>query len=399
VESEEWARGPDEIFESFGEARRQGFIQIKSLKEQGYGVAGIFCSRVPVELFMAAGLIPVSLCPAGGETANPADTNLPEDLCPLVRASYGAALAGTCPYIYFSDLVVGETSCDGKIRMYELLGKIKNVHVMELPRTGGESSRTLWLAEIRLLQKKIEEEFHHAIDREKLREAIRRRNRERSLVKEFYELSLAKPPPMTGLQQLRVLQGSRFRFNHKEKLRELGEAIGRIKGAYGGGKGAVPEGARRILVTGCPTGAMETTIGLIEESGAVGVVYENCTGARPCDRQVAETGDPYDALCDYYLGMGCAVGDPGRKRRELLGRLCAQFAVDGVIEINLRFCHAYLAETRGIGEFLRVLDLPFLSLELDYSTGDVGGLRDRIAGFIKTLRHGGKRTRKEGPCW
>jgi benzoyl-CoA reductase/2-hydroxyglutaryl-CoA dehydratase subunit BcrC/BadD/HgdB len=388
-----------EIFESFGEARRQGFIHVKSLKEQGYGVVGFFCSRVPVELFTAAGLVPVSLCPVSGETAGQAEHDLPKGLCPLVRAAYTAAFAGTCPYIYFSDLVVGETSCNGKTLMYRRLEKLKDVHVMKLPPTEqGDSARSLWLGEIRALRKKIEEKFRVKITGEKLRGAIRRRNRERALLKELCELSLAKPPPLTGLQQLRILHGAQFRFNHGEKVRELEETIDRIKGEYAGGKRAVPEGAPRILVTGCPGGAAERIVCLIEESGAVVVVYETCAGTGQYDRLISETGGPYRALRDYYLGTGCALAGSGPRRRELLKRLCAQFAVDGLIEMTLRFCHTYMAGTRGIGELAGELGLPFMSLELDGISGDTALLKDRVAAFIKPLGRG-ERFRKERTCW
>jgi benzoyl-CoA reductase/2-hydroxyglutaryl-CoA dehydratase subunit BcrC/BadD/HgdB len=289
--------------------------------------------------------------------------------------------------MYFSDLVVGETACDGKIKMYELLGNLKDVYVMELPRTQHkESSRALWLGEIRALQKKIEEKFRLEINETKLREAVRERNRERALLKAVYELSLLKPPPITGLQQLQILYGAQFRFNHGEKVRELEETISRIKKEYAEGKRPVPETAKRIVVTGCPMGgATEKIARIIEESGGVVVVYENCTGAKQYDRQVSETGSPYEALCDYYLEIGCSVMTPNPNRLELLGRLCVQFAADGVVEMILQSCHTYAVETHTIREFLKTRNLPFLSLETDYSSGDTAQLKTRIAAFIEML--------------
>jgi benzoyl-CoA reductase/2-hydroxyglutaryl-CoA dehydratase subunit BcrC/BadD/HgdB len=137
------------MFESFGEARWDGFLAMKSLKDSGKGVVGTFCTYVPAELIMAAGLIPVGLCSTSDETIVEAEKTLPGNLCPLIKASYGFAITDKCPYMYFPDLVVGETTCDGKIKMYELLAQKKDVYVMDLPRTQHkESSRTLWLAEI-----------------------------------------------------------------------------------------------------------------------------------------------------------------------------------------------------------------------------------------------------------
>jgi benzoyl-CoA reductase/2-hydroxyglutaryl-CoA dehydratase subunit BcrC/BadD/HgdB len=380
-----------EIFESFSDARKQGFLAMKALKEAGYGVVGTFCSYVPVELFIAAGLVYVGLCSTSEETIPEAEKTLPRNLCPLIKASYGFAVADKCPYMYFSDLVVGETTCDGKIKMYEYLGRIKDVHVMELPHTQHKgSSRSLWLGEIHILRRKIEDMFHVKITDAGLREAIRKRNRERALLKEVYELSVLSPPPMTGLQQLQILYGAQFRFVHEEKLRELEETIRRIKEEYAGGARPVGENAKRIVITGCPMGgATEKLVRVIEESGGVVVVYEDCTGAKQYDRQLAETGgnggDLYEALCDYYLAIGCSVMSPNPNRLELLGRLCTQFAADGVIEMTLQSCHTYAVETNIIREFLKERGLPFLSVETDYSPGDTAQLKTRVAAFIEML--------------
>ena len=113
-----------EQFEQFGEARRAGFLRVKELKEQGGRVAGTFCTFTPLEILDAAGFTPVSLCGMSQETIAAAEAHLPANLCPLIKSSYGFAVSDKCPYTYFSDLIVGETTCDGKKKMYELLGEL-----------------------------------------------------------------------------------------------------------------------------------------------------------------------------------------------------------------------------------------------------------------------------------
>jgi len=375
------------IFESFSEARRSGFLAVKRLKDEGRGVVGTFCTYVPAELIMAAGLIPVGLCSTSDETIPEAEKTLPRNLCPLIKASYGFAVTDKCPYMYFSDLVVGETTCDGKIKMYELLAKLKDVYVMALPRSQSkESARAFWLGEVRAFRDKLEEKFGVSITEEKLRRAIRERNRERALLKTVYELSAVPEPPISGLRQLQILYGSQFKFIHEEKVRELEEIIRKIReeGASGGPAGL--KNAKRILVTGCPMGgATEKVTRVIEESGGVVVVYENCTGAKQFDRQVDESAEPLEALADYYLAIGCSVMSPNPNRLELLGRLCAQFKVDGVVEMLLQSCHTYAVETSTIREFLKERNIPFLSLETDYSQGDTEQLKTRVSAFIEML--------------
>ncbi|MDR1051611.1 MAG: 2-hydroxyacyl-CoA dehydratase family protein [Deltaproteobacteria bacterium] len=375
------------IFASFGEARRNGFLAVKKLKDEGRGVVGTFCTYAPVEIFMAAGLVPVGLCSTSDETVPDAEKHLPRNLCPLIKASYGFAITDKCPYMYFSDLVVGETTCDGKKKMYELLGKIKDVHVMELPQNQTRtSSKALWLSEVMRLKARVEEKFGVAISNDDIIRAIKERNLERRKLKELYELSMASPPPMTGLSQLQLLFGSQFKFDHRAKVAEIESTVLALKKVIEEKTSPVPAGAKRIMLTGCPMGGVtEKVTRAVEQSGAVVVVYENCTGAKQFDRQVPETGDPWEALAEYHLAIGCAVMTPNPNRLDLLQSLAERFKVDGVVEMTLTACQPYGVETSTIREFLAGLGVPFMSLETDYSQADLELLKTRAQAFVETL--------------
>lgn len=110
-----------ENFESYNQARKNGFLKMKELKDAGQRIVGTLCSFVPMELVKAAGGTVVSLCASSEEPIAAAEANLPRNLCPLIKASYGFALTDTCPYFYFSDFIVGETTCDGRKKMFELM--------------------------------------------------------------------------------------------------------------------------------------------------------------------------------------------------------------------------------------------------------------------------------------
>ncbi len=329
----------------------------------------------------------MGLCSTSDEPIADAEKTLPRNLCPLIKASYGFAVTDKCPYMYFSDLVVGENTCDGKKKMYELLGRIKDVHIMDMPQNQHtEASKRLWKDEIVALREKVEDFFGVQISTADLQRAIKDKNQERALLKEFYELSKQTPPPMTGLQQLQTLFGAQYKFNHAQKLDEIRAAIKNLKESYAQGERPVSATAKRIVLSGCPMGGVtEKVTRAIEESGGVVVAYENCTGAKQLDRQVRENGDPYEALADHYLGIGCSVMTPNPNRLELLERMCREFQADGVVEMVLQACHTYAVETYTIREFLNGLNVPFLSLETDYSSGDVGQLKTRAAAFIEML--------------
>lgn len=377
-----------EAFESFNDARKQGFIEVKNLKEQGRKVVGTYCVFTPWELIMAAGAIPVSLCGMSEEPIAEAERHLPRNLCPLIKSSYGFAVSDTCPYFYFSDMLVGETTCDGKKKMYEYLGELKPMHIMQLPPTNkGEMAFAYWRNEMLLFKQRLEQEFGVEITEEKLREAIRNRNDERRLLKEFYGLGAMEPPTMTGLQLLQVLYGSSFKLDRAVQKQELAALTARLRKEYEEGARPVSDKAPRILVTGCPIGgATEKIVRIIEESGGVVVCFESCSGAKGNDELVDETIDPIDALTAKYLNTACSCMSPNDNRLVLLSKLMEQYRVAGVIDVVLQACHTYNVETHRVKKFVNgEKGIPYMSLETDYSQSDMGQLKTRISAFIEML--------------
>ncbi|KZL91198.1 double-cubane-cluster-containing anaerobic reductase [Clostridium magnum] len=377
-----------EIFDDFSESRKNGFITIKNLKDEGSKVVGTFCTFTPWEVIHAAGAIGVSLCAKSDETIPDAEKHLPRNLCPLIKSSYGFAITDKCPYFYFSDLIVGETTCDGKKKMYEYLGEIKNVHVMQLPQTSkGEDAYTVWKNEIVKLKEKLEKEFNVEITEQDLKDSIKLRNRERKALVDFYELGKMCPPPITGLELLRVLSGASFKWDKEQEIKELETLVRETKEQYEQGERKVLPNAKRILITGCPMGdATEKIIRAVEENGGVVVCYENCTGVKETCRLVDETVDPIDALVDKYLNIGCSCMSPNDNRINLMSELIDDYKVDGVIDVILQACHTYSVETYSIKKFVNEeKNVPFMSIETDYSQTDVGQINTRISAFIEML--------------
>jgi benzoyl-CoA reductase/2-hydroxyglutaryl-CoA dehydratase subunit BcrC/BadD/HgdB len=258
---------------------------------------------------------------------------------------------------------------------------------MQLPQSqNDEGSQELWHKEILRLKERIERDFSVTISDEALREAIRLKNKERMLLKEFYGLSKFCPPPMTGLEQHKVLYGVQFKFDMETKLQEIRETIDRIKAEQAQGISKVPASLKRILITGCPlAGATEKVIVAIEESGGVVVAYENCGGVKSVDRLVDETIDPCRAIAERYLQIGCSIMTPNNNRMELLTQLIREFKVDGVVEMTLQACHTYNVETEQVRKLMEKQGVPFISVETDYSTLDTAQIKTRMAAFIEML--------------
>lgn len=375
------------VFEGFAEQRQKAFLEVKQVKEKGTPIIGLFCTYFPDELAVAAGAVTVGLCATSDETILDAEKVLPRTLCPLIKSSYGFAATDKCPFFYFSDLVVGETTCDGKKKMYEYLGEIKPVHVMHLPNKQDEASLELWTSEVKRMKEVLEEHFEVTITEEDLREAIRIKNEERKALRAFYELMKLDPPPMEGGKLFDVLYGNTFRLERQNSVEHIYELVDKIKAEYEEKKPQLKK-KPRILVTGCPLGgATLKVVRAIEENGGVVVTYENCNGAKKIDELVDESNpDVYDAIARRYLNIGCSVMSPNPNRKVLLKKLCEEYHVDGVVEMVLQACHTYAVESYDIGRFVKQeMNLPFLSIETDYSQADIGQLNTRVAAFIEML--------------
>jgi len=375
-----------EIFDDFAEARRNSFIKVKELKDNNIPVIGVFCTYMPQELPLAMGASVVSLCSTSDETISEAEKELPRNLCPLIKSSYGFAKTDKCPFFYFSDLVVGETTCDGKKKMYEYLSEFKPVHVMELPNSQSEEGLKLWKSEVIKFKEVLEDKFKTTITDDKVKEAIKVKNAERKALKDFYELGKLDPPPMLGQDMFKVLYGATFKFDKSEIPNEIYPLIEKIKGEYEVEKKC--EKRPRILITGCPIGgATEKVIKAIEDNGANVVAFENCTGAKAIDELVDETNpDIYDAIARKYLNIGCSCMTPNPNRFDLLDRMIDEYKIDGVVDVVLQACHTYAVETLQIKRFTNTKkNIPYISIETDYSTADIGQLNTRMAAFVEML--------------
>ncbi|WP_304332477.1 double-cubane-cluster-containing anaerobic reductase [Brachyspira innocens] len=376
-----------EIFETFADARKKGFLTMKAEKDKGRNVVGIFCTYTPREIIYAADALSVSLCSTSDETIPEAEKHLPKNLCPLIKSSYGFAITDKCPYMYFSDLIVGETTCDGKKKMYELLGEVKDTHVMQLPHTRNSYSFELWKNEIKELIKKLEEKFNVEITEEKLKDAIKLCNEERNVMKEFFSLAKLVPSPVKGTEMHDVMNSSNFKFDKKEFFEEIRKTTQNMKERYDKGETPFTKDTPRILITGCPTGGVvDKVIKQIEEIGGSVVCIENCVGTKNFEMLVDEENkDPIEAIAERYINIPCSIMTPNDGRMERIKQYIEDYKVDGVVDVTLTACHTYAIETEKVRRTVEGLGKSYLAIETNYSNSDAPQLRTRLEAFVEML--------------
>ena len=238
------------------------------------------------------------------------------------------------------------------------------------------------------LEKKLEEKFGITITDEDLRRAVRVRNEQRKALCEMYELQALCPPPMRGTEMMLALQKGTFTFDLQQQISNIKELVNEAKAAYERGERPVPASAKRILITGCPTGGVIQKVGMvIEDNGGVIVCLDDCSGERTRSMMIDENADDIlRAISDRYLSIHCSVMTPNDDRLENTKKMIEKYKVDGVIEVILQACHTFNVESHKTRRVVEdELGVPYLKLETDYSTTDSGQIETRVAAFLEML--------------
>jgi benzoyl-CoA reductase/2-hydroxyglutaryl-CoA dehydratase subunit BcrC/BadD/HgdB len=364
--------------------------ELQDAKASGRKIVGTFCVFVPEELTLALDAVQVGLC-AGAEAGfDAAEKLVPRNTCALIKSFIGFKLAKLCPFTESCDLIVGETTCDGKKKAYEAFAEHAPMYVMEVPQQKNPADRALFRAELVRFMEKLEALTGRTVTADNLRAAIRTVNAKRRALQRLNRLRAATPTPISGRDVLLINQVSfyddpvRFTASIEALCDELEARVAK-------GEGVVPAGTPRLMLAGCPMAVPNWKLPyVIESSGAVIVGEESCIGTRNTRDLVDEGATTLDAmldaLTDRYLKIDCATFTPNAERQANILDMARELSADGIIQYTLMFCQPYANEAIRVGKSLTEQGLPSLAIETDYSMEDVAQLKTRVEAFVEMLK-------------
>lgn len=364
--------------------------ELIEFQKGGGKVVGSFCIHVPDEVVFAAGAIATGLCSGSQFWVPGGEKVLPTATCPLIKASLGARFDRTCPFFRICDLFVGETTCDGKKKAWEILAEDAPMYIMDIPQMKREKDFVHWEEEIKGYIKVLEDLTGNEITEESLHDAIVLINNKRRALMRLNKLRRAENPPISGRDVLLIHQiafyddPARFTSMVNALCDELEERVAK-------GEGVFDKDAKRILLTGTPLSIPNWKLHqIIETNGGAVVGEEMCTGIRYCEALVDETATDMEGmiknLAQRYLGnINCACFTPNFARIDDIIRLTGETKADGVIDVNLKFCNIYDTEGYFVEKKLAEEGIPCIGIETDYTDEDAEQLKTRIGAFVEML--------------
>ncbi len=360
-------------------------------QKKGGKVFGTFCVYVPDEIVFAADAIATGLCGGSQFWVPGGEKVLPTNTCPLIKASVGARVDRTCPFFRIADMYVGETTCDGKKKAWEILAEDVPVHVMNLPQMKRAKDVKAWAEEIEAFKDVVEEFTGNKVTAEKLAESIKLINNKRKALERLYDLRKNETLPISGCDALLISQIA-FYDDPTRFTQMTNKLCDELEKRVADGVSVVPAGTKRIMLTGTPLAIPNWKLhNIVETSGGAVVCEEMCTGTRYFEKQVDETAetleDQYMALANRYMNINCACFTPNSGRIDDILRLAEEYKVDGIIDVNLKFCGLYDTEGYFVERAMKEAGIPVLGIETDYTDSDAQQLRTRVSAFIEMLNN------------
>jgi len=355
---------------------------IERWKGSGRGVIGYFCSYVPVELIMAAGMLPVRLRGAGSTDSGIADAYLSARICTYVRHTLTLALTGQYDYL---DGEIGLNSCDHVRRAFDLWRhktKVPFHGFVSVPRNVRDSLFPYYKEEIENLKAALEKQFSISIGDAELRVAISKQNQVKSRLQKIDELRGREIPGLSGAEALTATIAS-FVMPADDFIKAADELI-----AAAGKEAAGREKPRaRLLLAG---GELDEPgfVEAIESQGAVVAADALCFGTRAFPEAVdEEAGDPLEALCQrYFFQTPCArmIGN-FPERFDAVMEAIAERGIDGIVVQRLKFCDPWGAEAHKLRLRCKRVGVPLLVLEREYGLVHAGQVRTRVQAFLEMI--------------
>lgn len=347
----------------------------------GRKTAVSFCSHVPAEILEAAGICLLRI-PYMQGVKDAASGLLPSNVCPAAKNC-----CDTCEdeCLKDADLIIAETSCDGKRKMYELISRQDRVYFYQVAQGADrEYVKPLISSECRYLVKELERRFGLTITEDAIRRAGALLNQERESIMRLMAIQSQALPAAWGLEIFQALEAHRALYDIRERIAANEETRKELLAR----ESPVPQSAKRILVTGCSlSGVYTKIISAVEQNGGVAVCFETCEVMKSAVRRFdTENDDVYAALADCYQNTACAIMAPNTLRFELINRLVREYRADGILDVMLQTCHPYTVERDKMNRFCKeTLHIPYIAVSTDTSESDTGQLATRITAFMEMV--------------
>jgi bcr-type benzoyl-CoA reductase subunit C len=377
----------DQLLAGFAEAAAHPLAAARQLKAMtGKKVIGHFPMHFPGEIAHAAGTLslllqeaedPITVGLAGmfpfycGYTRSVVDQAMKGDFAFLDAIMFG----DHCVQLLGAADVIRWEMPDTRILFNQLISSMDAPWAREQARESFQQ-----------LGNELGELIGQTISAEALRNSIRVFNRNRAMIRRIYDLRRSGRVALRATQLQHIVKSSMVMDKelHTAMLERLLQAIEARPASR-------PSGVPVYLSGHFCQPPKPALLDLFEECGAVVVDDDLYHGYRYVASDVEESGDPLDALADWYLGRNRRVPCPTRADKHadwdaFLVDAVARSRARGVIVLMAKFCEPHMYYYPELKEAFERHGIAHLLIETEHEAMPIEALKTRVETFLEIVK-------------
>ncbi len=350
-------------------------------RKSGRKAVGYVCCHVPVEIILAADVMPVRLRATNCVDSSEAEAWMSSFSCSYARSILQYLMNGT----YDLDGLIQSDGCmmatrilDNWQHVSKKEGKVQFTHQVGAPRICNDATIAYFKTEMQEMAEAVGNWSGHPVTDEGLKEAVAKTNEVRARIAELNQLR--NEAKVSGTEALSVMiAGCDMTMD---------EYAAMLKEFLADARGRKPIECRaRLMMIGSALDNPEY-VKVIEDKGGLVVADALCFGTRAYgDPIVLNEKDVMGSLARYYLERNTCprmLDNRPAIHREIV-EACKKYDVQGVVYQKMQNCECWGGEAFYLEPTLKDAGVPMLQVEREEQMANAGQLAIRAEAFIEMI--------------
>ena len=373
------------MLNEFKEISEHPYRVLTQYKQEGKKVIGVLPYYAPVELVVAAGMVPMGIWGSNNKTISMAKEYCATFYCTIAQLALEMLLDGTLDQL---DGVITPTICDTlrpmsqniRVAMSKKLPCIFLAHPQNRRPSFGLQ---FTMDQYNHVKAELEKISGAPITDEALRGAIKVMNRNRAARREFVKLAGQHPEAISAVNRSAVLRAAWFMepMAYAEKLEALNAELAALPASQWKGRKVVTSG----IICDNPK-----LLQIFDDNQIAIVADDVAHESRPIRVDAAETGDPMMALAQQFADQDYDVllydeHSSKNRRADFVVDMVKKSGAQGLVLFMQQFCDPEEMEYPYLKKALDDAGIPHIKLGIDQQMRDFGQASTAIQAFADVL--------------
>ncbi|MCF2676876.1 MAG: 2-hydroxyacyl-CoA dehydratase family protein [Flintibacter sp.] len=373
------------LLNEFKECSEHPYRVISAYKQEGKKVIGVLPYFAPVELVVAAGMVPMGIWGSNKKTIAQAKEYCATFYCTIAQLALEMLLDGTLDQL---DGIITPTICDTLRPMSQnfrvaMEGKLPCIFLAHPQNRKPAFGLQFTVDQYMHVKSELEKISGNTITDEALRDAIKVMNRSRKARREFVKLAGQHPEAISAVERSAVLRSAWFMEPavHAQKLEELNEELSKLPASNWKGRKVVTSG----IICDNPK-----LLQIFDDNNIAIAADDVAQETRAFRVDASEEGDPMMALAQQFADQDYDVllydeYSNKNRRADYVVQMVKESGAQGLVLFMQQFCDPEEMEYPYLKKALDDAGIPHIKLGVDQQMRDFGQASTAIQAFADVL--------------